>query len=134
MEKSGFCLPLMVSGIIGLIAVCLSFTVQHDSLIIAVAAMLAVFGINNGIQNIGLQNLLFSFVGRAESGIAVGLLMTSRYLGNILASNVYEVTFATGMNDGNMQKMTIVILVVAFLIIPGMVYVTRHKRKGFTKP
>lgn len=129
MEQSGFRFPLMVSGLIGLIGVCLLFTIKHNSLIIAVGTVLAIFGLNNGIQNIGLQNLLYSFIDKGESGVAAGLLMTSRYIGNILASSIYGVAFMTGMNDGNMQNMTMVLLVVAILIIPGMVYVTRHERK-----
>lgn len=129
MEQSGFRFPLMVSGLIGLIGVCLLFTIKHNSLIIAVGTVLAIFGLNNGIQNIGLKNLLYSFIDKGESGVAAGLLMTSRYIGNILASSIYGVAFITGMNDGNMQKMTMVLLVVAILIFPGMIYVTRHERK-----
>ena len=75
--------------------------------------MLAVTGISNGIQNIGLQNLLYNFIRVEESGIASGLLMTSRFIGNILASSIYGVAFATGMNVGNMSTMAIVLSVVA---------------------
>lgn len=85
--------------------------------------------ISNGIQNIGLQNLLFSFIDKSESGIASGLLMTSRFIGNILASSIYGVAFATGMSEQNMVKMTVVLLVVAVVLIPGMLFITAHERK-----
>jgi MFS family permease len=132
MERAGFRLPLIVSAIIGFIGVCLLFTIQDNSMVAAVGAVLAVFGISNGIQNIGLQNLLYSFIDKAESGIAAGLWITSRFIGNILASSVYGVAFATGMNGGNMRMMVIVLFVVAVVIVPGMVYVTGCERKGIT--
>ena len=106
------------------------FAIRDHSVILAVGAVLAVFGISNGIQNIGLQNLLYSFIDRAESGIAAGLLITSRFIGNILASSIYGVSFATGMNAENLQKMTMVLFIVALVTIPGLMYVTRHEKKG----
>ena len=90
--------------------------------------VLAVTGISNGIQNIGLQNLLYTFISVSESGIASGLLMTSRFIGNILASSIYGVAFATGMNVGNMSTMAIVLVVVAVVMVPGMLYVTAMRR------
>lgn len=130
MEQAGFRLPLAVGGIIGLIGVFLLFAIRDHSVILAVGAVHAVFGISNGIQNIGLQNLLYSFIDRAESGIAAGLLITSRFIGNILASSIYGVSFATGMNAENLQKMTMVLFIVALVTIPGLMYVTRHEKKG----
>lgn len=130
MESKGFRIPLMTSGIIGLLGAGLLFTVNDSSFISVIGAVLAIFGISNGIQNIGLQNLLYSFIAVSESGITAGLLMTSRYVGNILASSVYGFVFASGMTDSNMHLMTMVLFVVAILIIPGMLYVTGHERKA----
>lgn len=129
MERVGFRIPLIISSLIGLVGVCLLFTVHQNSWIVAVGAVLTVFGISNGIQNIGLQNYLYTFIDKAESGIAAGLWMTSRFIGNILASSLYGIAFATGMNDGNLWMMTVVLLVVAIVIVPGMVYVTWKERK-----
>ncbi|WP_170140817.1 MFS transporter [Oceanobacillus arenosus] len=130
MEKAGFRIPLLFSGLTGLIGVTLLFTIQYDSPLYWVAVVLAIFGISNGVQNIGLQNLLYSFIHASESGIASGLLMTSRFIGNILASSIYGLAFATGMNDGNMNTMVIVLVVVAVVLLPGMIYVTSYGRAG----
>ncbi|GAA0309031.1 MFS family permease [Gracilibacillus halotolerans] len=130
MESKGFRSPLFISVLIGIIGVILLFTVNHQSPLFWIAVVLAVTGISNGIQNIGLQNLLFSFIDKAESGIASGLLMTSRFIGNILASTIFGVAFATGMYDGNMTKMAIVLAVVAVVLLPGMLYVTNHEKKN----
>lgn|SRR5690606_14249741 len=129
MERAGFRIPLLSSVSMVLIGVILLATINHTSPLYWVAIVLAVSGIANGVQNIGLQNLLYSFIDKSESGIASGLLMTSRFLGNILASSIYGVAFATGMNDGNMKNMAFVLIFVAIILFPVMLYVTRHERK-----
>lgn len=128
-ERIGFRIPLFMSAILGLTGVLLLLTIKDSSPLVWIGFMLAVVGVSNGIQNIGLQNLLYSFIGVAESGIASGLLMTSRFIGNILASSIYGVAFATGMNVSNMGTMAIVLVVVAIIIIPGMLYVTKHEKE-----
>lgn len=129
MERAGFRIPLLSSVSMVLIGVILLATINHTSPLYWVAIVLAVSGIANGVQNIGLQNLLYSFIDKSESGIASGLLMTSRFLGNILASSIYGVAFATGMNDGNMKNMAFVLIFVAIILFPVMLYVTRHEKK-----
>lgn len=129
MEQAGFRLPLFVGSIFGLIGVVLLFTVKDNSTFMWLSFVLAMTGISNGLQNIGLQNLLYSFIHVKESGIAAGLLMTSRFIGNILASSIYGVVFATGMSVGNMEKMAIVLVIIALCIIPGTIIVTLKEKK-----
>ncbi|WP_156289435.1 MFS transporter [Oceanobacillus salinisoli] len=129
MERSGFRIPLFVSVVIGFVGVILLFTIEENSSLFWVGVVLAVTGISNGIQNIGLQNLLFSFIRVEESGIASGLLMTSRFIGNILASSIYGVAFATGMSVENLDTMTMILIFVAIVLIPGMLYVTMPKKE-----
>lgn len=129
MERAGFRIPLLASVLVGLVGVVLLFTVKDDSLLIWVGVVLAVTGISNGIQNIGLQNLLYTYIAPEESGIASGLLMTSRFIGNILASSIYGVAFATGMSVANMSTMAIALLVVAVVLVPGMIFVTVNEKK-----
>jgi MFS family permease len=129
-ERAGFRIPLLTSVLLGLVGVILLFTVKDNSALVWIGIVLAVTGISNGIQNIGLQNLLYSFISVSESGIASGLLMTSRFIGNILASSIYGVVFATGMNGGNMSTMAIVLVVVAVVLVPGMLYITVYEKKN----
>jgi MFS family permease len=126
-ERTGFRIPLLTSVQLGLVGVILLFTVRDHSALIWIGIVLAVTGISNGIQNIGLQNLLYSFISVSESGIASGLLMTSRFIGNILASSIYGVAFTTGMNAENMSTMAIVLVVVAVVLVPGMLYVSKKQ-------
>ncbi|MCM3740651.1 MFS transporter [Oceanobacillus luteolus] len=130
MERSGFRIPLLVSVGVGIIGVLMMFMVKGNSSLFLVGLVLAIIGISNGIQNIGLQNLLFTFIDKADSGIASGLLMTSRFIGNILASSLYGIAFATGMGNQNMMTMTMVLLFIAALLFPGMLYVTRRNKEA----
>ncbi|MBM4761301.1 MFS transporter [Bacillus sp. B15-48] len=132
MELAGFRIPLMVSVLLGIVGVILLFTVKDQSALVWIGIVLAVTGVSNGIQNIGLQNLLYSHISVSESGIASGLLMTSRFIGNILASSIYGVAFATGMGVGGMNTMAVVLLFVAVVMIPGMLYVTVYERRRGT--
>lgn len=129
-ELTGFRPPLVISVWFGLVGVLLLFTVKGNSSLMWIGIVLAVIGISNGIQNIGLQNLLYSFIRVSESGIASGLLMTSRFIGNILASSIYGVAFATGMSVGNLLTLALVLVVIAAVMIPGMLYITKHEQKN----
>ena len=85
--------------------------------------------LNNGALSIGTQNSLYSLVSKEQIGIFSGLLQTSRFIGNILASSLYGVMFASGVNDANKNSISVVLLIVSLLIIPIVLYITK-KDKG----
>lgn len=125
MEQSGYLKPLLSGGMIGLAGVISLLTVNQNSPLSWIFIVLSILGLSNGILNIGLQTILYSFVSKSDSGIASGLLMTSRFIGNILASSIFGVMFATGINDGNHNWMTIILLIVSVLLLPGILYITK---------
>lgn len=129
MERAGFRLPLMFSLLFSLAGVILLFTLKDNSSLVWVGILLGTFGISSGIQNIGLQNLLFSYIAAEESGIASGLLMTSRFIGNILAASIYGIAFSTGIKVENMGTIAMILVVVVLIMIPGMLFVTAAKNK-----
>jgi len=128
-ERVGYRVPLLVGAAVGIVGVGFLFTTTKNSSLLWIIIVLALFGISNGLMNISLQNLLYSFISVAQSGIASGLLMTSRFIGNILASSIYGVVFAVGLHDSSKNSMTIALLAVSLVIIPGMLYVTNQKIK-----
>lgn len=128
-EFAGFRIPLLFGAVVGIVGVGLLFSANENSLLIWLFTILAIIGISNGALSIGSQNLLYSLITKEQSGIASGLLMTSRFLGNIFASSIFGVVFASGINDVNKNYMTIVLLFVAFILIPGLLYITK---KGST--
>jgi MFS family permease len=83
-----------------------------------------------GRKSIFLMGLVFVVASSILAPFASGLLMTSRFIGNILASSIYGVVFATGMNASNLNTMAIVLVVVAIVLVPGMLYVTAHENKN----
>jgi len=126
-EKSGYRIPLLTGGIIGLVGSVLLMTINHNSPLYWIFIVLSTIGLSNGILNISLQTLLYSFVSVSESGTASGLFMTSRYIGNILASSVFGVMFATGVNDTNQNWMSIILIVVSVILLPGILFITKDK-------
>jgi sugar phosphate permease len=89
--------------------------------------VLSIIGFSNGMLNIGLQTLLYSFVSKSETGTASGLFLMSRYIGNILASSVFGVMFATGVTDTNLNWMTVILIVVSVLLLSGILFTTKNK-------
>lgn len=127
-EKTGFRIPLLFGAIVGIFGVSLLLTANHTSPIYWLFMILAIIGISNGTLSISLQNRLYSFVPVAQSGIASGLLMTSRFIGNILASNLYGIIFASGISDANKNMLTYMLIIVSVILVPGMFYITKHEQ------
>ncbi|MBT2653987.1 MFS transporter [Bacillus sp. ISL-18] len=126
-EKSGFTSPLLIGVIIGVIGVALLMTIKHSSPLYWIFIVLSIIGFSNGMLNIGLQTLLYSFVSKAETGTASGLFLTSRFMGNILASSVFGLMFATGVNDTNLNLMTIILIGVSILLLSGILLIAKNK-------
>ena len=126
-ENIGFRTPLTFGAIVGIVGIGLLLTFNNTTSLVWLFIILAIIGISNGVLSIGSQNLLYSFVTKEQSGIASGLLMTSRFIGNILASSIYGVMFASGINDVNKNLMTSVLLIVSVIMIPGVLFITKSK-------
>ncbi|WP_180271492.1 MFS transporter [Fredinandcohnia onubensis] len=128
-EKVGYRIPLLSAVLLGLAGVILLMTVAKSSPLYLIVIVLATVGLSNGILHIGLQTLLYSFVSVSESGTASGLFLTSRFIGNILASSVFGLMFATGVNDTNLNWLAIILIVISVILIPGILYVTKSETK-----
>ena len=126
-ENIGFRTPLIFGAIVGIVGVGLLLTFNNTSSLVWLFMILAIIGISNGVLSIGSQNLLYSFVMKEQSGIASGLLMTSRFTGNILASSLYGVMFASGINYVNKNSMISVLLIVSVIMIPVILFITKSK-------
>ena len=127
-EKVGYRIPLMFGAIVGILGVGLLFAFNQNSSLLWVFIVLSIIGISNGALSIGTQNSLYSIVSKEQSGISSGLLQTSRFIGNILASSLYGVMFATGVNDGNKNSISVVLLIVSLVIIPTILYITKKAK------
>ncbi len=126
-EKSGYKIPLLTGVIIGVMGVVLLITINHSSPLYWIFIVLSIIGFSNGMLNIGLQTLLYSFVSKSETGTASGLFLMSRFIGNILASSVFGVMFATGVTDTNHNWMTVILIVVSVILFAGILFTTKNK-------
>ncbi|MFP7159402.1 MFS transporter [Priestia aryabhattai] len=126
-EKKGYRIPLLTGVIIGIVGVVLLMTIKHTSPLYWISIVLSTVGLSNGILNIGLQTLLYSLVSVSESGTASGLFLTSRFIGNILASSIFGLMFATGVNDLNKDWMTLILIIVSFILFSGILFITKKK-------
>lgn len=126
-EKSGYKIPLLIGVIIGVVGVVLLMTINQSSPLYWIFIVLSIIGFSNGILNIGLQTLLYSFVSKSKTGTASGLFLTSRFIGNILASSAFGIMFATGVNDANLNWMTVILIVVSIILLSGILFITKGK-------
>ncbi|MFP5109513.1 MFS transporter [Neobacillus sp. C211] len=126
-EKSGYKIPLLTGVIIGVVGIVLLMTIDHSSPLYWIFIVLSIIGFSNGMLNIGLQTLLYSFVSKSETGTASGLFLMSRFIGNILASSVFGVMFATGVTDTNLNWMTVILIVVSVILLSGILFTTKNK-------
>lgn len=108
MDRSGP-KPALLLGSASIIAgTLLMNSIQDASPVWWIFTVLAVLGISNGINNIGLQTALYSFVPRRETGAASGLFMTSRYIGTILSSSLLGILFGSRISTGNFHWIALV--------------------------
>ena len=127
MERSGYRVPLLAGVMIGLVGAGLLMTIDQSSPLYWIFTVLSIIGLSNGILNIGLQMLLFSFVSVSESGTASGLFLTSRFIGNILASSLFGVLFAAGVNGSSQNGMAIILIAVSVILFPGVLFITKEE-------
>jgi MFS family permease len=130
MEKSGYRFPMLTGVMLGIIGAVLLITIDPSSSLYWIFFVLSIIGLSNGIQNIGLQTRLYSLVPITESGIASGLFMTSRFIGNIFASSLFGLMFTSGITDGNQHLLSIILVFVSLILLPGMIYVTKQRASG----
>ncbi|MEM1503660.1 MFS transporter [Domibacillus sp. 8LH] len=128
-EQSGHLKPLLAGAFIGIGGVLLLLTINKESSLLWIAVILSIIGLSNGILNIGLQTLLYSFVPVAESGTASGLFLTSRFIGNILASSLFGLMFATGINDYNQNWLAVILAGVSVVVLSGILYIGKSEKQ-----
>jgi len=82
-----------------------------------IAGMLVLNGFGNGWTNYGLQTSLYAFIRKADTGVAAGLLMTSRYIGTIVTSGILGVMFGTSITTGHLREVGVTIIVIASVVL-----------------
>lgn len=116
-DRAGSKIPLIMGSLIVLTGTLLLLTLQDDSPSAWIFLVLAVLGISSGFHNLGLQTALFASVAKAETGIASGLFMTSRFMGTILSSSLLGAVFGHGITTDKLHGLAVACAVIGGLIL-----------------
>ncbi|MFB6367589.1 MFS transporter [Paenibacillus elgii] len=115
-DRSGIKMPLIIgsSFLLAGVLLILLFPSPSTGHMIAV---LSVFGVGIGFQNLSLQAAIFSLVPKEETGIASGLFMTSRFIGTILSSSILGAFFSGGITAAGVQDMAMICALIVLALL-----------------
>ncbi|WP_028546663.1 MFS transporter [Paenibacillus taiwanensis] len=125
-DKSGPRPALLVSGILLTFGSLWLVILSQTSPVISVCLALAAFGISNGLNNVGMQAVLFQSCPKEIIGVASGLFNTSRYLGTIFSSLLTGIVMGDKFNFEGFQLLGIILTVMAF----SLVLMSRRRRES----
>lgn len=125
-DKSGPGPALLVSAVLMTAGSVWLVTLNQSSPVISVCLALAAFGISNGLNNIGMQAVLFQSSPKEMIGVASGLFNTSRYLGTILSSLLIGIVMRGKFSFEGFQVLGIILTIIAL----SLVFMSRRRRKS----
>lgn len=124
-DKSGTRPALLTAAILMTLGSVWIVTWNQSSPIISVILALAVFGICNGLNSVGMQAALFENSPKEIIGVASGLFSTSRNLGAILSSLLIGVVMGDHFSFGGFRWLGIILTVIAL----SLVFMSRRRRE-----
>lgn len=130
LDAKGSRYPLFVGTLTVILGMLLLMTVQDGSGLTWFFVALSFLGMSTGLNNLGLQTALYSFVSMEETGIASGLLMTSRYIGTIFSSSLLGNVFGTEIASKELHSMALICAVIGGLMLILTVRLHRVKREA----
>lgn len=116
-DRSGPRPALLLSAILMTLGSIWIVTWHPTSPMISVCLALAAFGVSNGLNNVGMQAVLFQSSPREMIGVASGLFNTSRYLGTILSSLLISIVMGDTFSAGGLRILGIILTVIAMYLI-----------------
>lgn len=119
--------PLLFGTLAVITGTLLLMTVQDGPGLVWFFVALSFLGMSTGINNLGLQTALYSFVSTEETGVASGLLMTSRYMGTILSSSLLGNVFGTEIASNELHLMALICAVIGGLML--IITIRLHQMK-----
>ncbi|WFR61196.1 MFS transporter [Paenibacillus amylolyticus] len=116
-DRSGSRPALIVSASLMTFGSILIAVMNETSPVFIVLVTLALFGISNGLNAVGMQAALFKSTPKEMIGVASGIFNTSRYLGTILSSLLIGIVMGDTFNVTGFQMMGIILTVLAASLI-----------------
>lgn len=116
-DRTGPKQALFVSALLMTVGSVWIVTLHEDSPVISVCLALAAFGVSNGLNNVGLQAVLFKSSPTDMIGVASGLFNTSRYLGTILSSLLIGVVIGGEFSFNGFRVLGVILTVIAMCLV-----------------
>ncbi|NQX59850.1 MFS transporter [Paenibacillus qinlingensis] len=116
-DRSGPRPALRLSAILMTLGSIWIVTWQPTSPMLSICLALAAFGISNGLNNVGMQAVLFQSSPKEIIGVASGLFNTSRYLGTILSSLLISIVMGDTFSAGGLRILGIILTVIAMCLL-----------------
>ncbi|MDN4602339.1 MFS transporter [Paenibacillus sp. F6_3S_P_1C] len=116
-DKSGTRPALIVSAVLMTLGSIMIVVLDKASPVVNVILPLAVFGISNGLNSVGMQAALFKSTPKEMIGVASGIFNTSRYLGTILSSLLIGIVMGDTFSFMGFQTLGIILTVLAASLI-----------------
>jgi MFS family permease len=97
---------------------------ESNSPVALLVAVIVVLGIPNGLQNLGLQAVLYDAAPASEMGVAAGQFQTFRYIGSILSASLLGLLFGEKITGGGLH-----LLAVALACIGALLFIDTARSK-----
>ncbi|MBW7475775.1 MFS transporter [Paenibacillus oenotherae] len=129
-DKSGPRPALFVAAILMTLGAVWIVTWNQTSPVISVCLALAVFGICNGLNSVGMQAALFRSSPKEIIGVVSGLFSTARNLGAILSSLLIGIVMGDNFSFGGFRLLGIILAGVAL----SLVFMNRRQQESGRLP
>ncbi|WP_256830628.1 MULTISPECIES: MFS transporter [unclassified Paenibacillus] len=127
-DRSGSRSPLIFGAILVIAATLFMQTVGDEADSGWIFFVLSLFGMSGSFHNLGLQTALYLYIDRANTGIASGLFMTSRFIGTILSSSILAAFFGIRMATDSLHAMAWVCSALAVIMLLLSVKTEKRER------
>jgi MFS family permease len=112
--------PALVLGALALgVGSLLLLVFQSNSPVVLLLAVIVILGIPNGLQNLGLQAVLYHAAPAADMGVAAGQFQTFRYLGSILSTSLLGLLFGGTMTSSGLHVLAGTLVCISVLLLIG---------------
>lgn len=112
--------PALLLGALALIVgTLLLLFFQSNSPVVVLLAVIVILGIPNGLQNLGLQAVLYDAAPAADMGVAAGQFQTFRYLGSILSTSLLGILFGGAVAKSGLSLLAGTLVCVSAMLLIG---------------
>jgi MFS family permease len=112
--------PALVFGALALgVGTLLLWFFQSNSPVALLLAVIVILGIPNGLQNLGLQAVLYTAAPATDMGAAAGQFQTFRYLGSILSTSLLGLLFGETITSNGLHVLAGTLTCISGLLLVG---------------